>query len=113
MGLDVEKLNCSELRLGNPKQISLVKRINEIMEEYIRREDNDEEKSYGDLYFLYGLMRMLRHHPKELSQTIKNRVPDIIECLRIDDGTTFDTPEEVIFHYMDVNSPESLGQYHL
>jgi hypothetical protein len=36
LSLDVEKLDCSELRLRDPNGKSLVKRIHKIMEEYIR-----------------------------------------------------------------------------
>jgi hypothetical protein len=106
--LDVEKLGYSE---WYSERKSLVKRINEVMEEYIRREDKDEEKSYADLGFLRGLMKMLRHYPEDLSKAVKKRLPDIIEYLRINDDEMFDTPEEVIFNYIYVNSPESLGEY--
>ncbi|MDR1435533.1 MAG: hypothetical protein LBI77_03980 [Puniceicoccales bacterium] len=109
-------------RIGNPMfndfdDETLIKMINATLEEYIpRKEANDFYANSGHFNFWEGLMRMLAHYPESLSQTVKDKVPEFLKDLYPDEDIEVNSGRDaaqLIFDYIYINNPESLGEYHL
>jgi hypothetical protein len=93
-----------------------IERINATLEEYVVREADDFYINWGHYYFLEGVMRMLAHYSEDLSQVVKDKVPEILKDLYPDEDIDVHSDREAaefIFGYIDESNSQFLGEYRL
>lgn len=88
-----------------------IKNVNDVLIRFVQLHSQD--KDYEDLGFLIGLLKMLHCFPMELSHSVTDKMPEILESIGYTETSSDKSQKEIIYDYILGISEESLGEFHI